>query len=146
MDLFFFIREVRYICFSKEENKYMFIPNESINNILFVILYWELPRYSRCSTQEFNFLKIKNKILRGLLRSRGYIKTFFWKTLQENKAYSPQSIERKFYSSRKENIILENAEQIVYETFSNVNNVVSNKAFFIVNLFQITQKTKNIET
>ena len=87
----------------------------------------ELRRYVRCCTQEFNFLKIKNKFFKRL-RIRGYIYIFSENTIQEGKAffekypfkiYPQLNIEGKFYSETKETNIVENAEQVFHETFSN---------------------------
>ena len=62
--------------FQKEENKYMYIPKSrhqkhTIRNFIL----GELRRYERCSTQEFSFLKTKNKIFKRLCL-RGYKKLF----------------------------------------------------------------------
>ena len=46
----------------------------------------ELRRYVRCSIQEFNFSKMKNKFFKRLCL-RGYKKTLFEKTLQESETF-----------------------------------------------------------
>ena len=67
--------------FQKEENKYMYIPMKSGHQKYTIcnFILGELRRYVRCSTQEFSFLKTKNKFFKRLrLRDT---KTLFEKTL-----------------------------------------------------------------
>ena len=63
--------------FQKEENKYMYIPMKSGHqkHTIRNFILGELRRYVRCSTQEFSFLKTKNKFFKRL-RSRGHKNSF----------------------------------------------------------------------
>ena len=86
----------------------------------------ELRRYVRISTQEISFLKTKTKFFKRL-RLRGY-KKLFLKRLFRKVKYSSRNVflkfppkfstEEKFHSERRENTIIENAEQIFQEKFS----------------------------
>ena len=86
----------------------------------------ELRRYVRISTQEISFLKTKNKFFKRL-RLRGYKKLFLKRLFRKVKyssrnaflKFPPKFItEEKFHSERRENTIIENAEQAFQETFS----------------------------
>ena len=87
----------------------------------------KLRRYVRCSTQEFSFLKTKNNFFKRLRQrefKKLFLKILFWKVKHSSRnillKISPQqNIEDKFYSQTKENNVVENAEQIFHETFSN---------------------------
>ena len=106
----------------------MYIPMKSGHQkqTIHNFILGELRRYIRCSTQEFNFLKMKNKFFKRL-RLRGYKKLFLKRLFRKVKhslrilllKFPPTNVtEKKFYSERKENEILENAEQTFQETFS----------------------------
>ena len=136
MDLFIYKGEEFFVngkldisVFQKQENKYMYIPSKSghLKHTIRNFILGELRRYVRCCTQEFNFLKTKNKFFKRL-RLRGYKKLFLLRLFRKVKhssrntllKISPQRcIEGKFYSELKENNIIEDAEQIFHETFSN---------------------------
>ena len=61
--------------FQKPENKYMFIPFKSAHprHTIKNYILGELKRYVRINTEEFNFLKIRNKFFLRL-RNRGFKK------------------------------------------------------------------------
>jgi len=128
-DEFFVTGKLDISVFQKEENKYMYIPCKSGHqkHTIRNFILGELKRYVRCSTQEFSFLKTKNKFFKRL-RQRGYKKVFLKKLFRKVKhssrnsllKISPQQrIEGNFYSQTQENDIIESAEQIFHETFSN---------------------------
>ena len=75
---FFMFRKLNISVFQKEENKYMYIPMKSGHqkHTICNFILGELRRYVRCSTQEFSFLKPKNKFFK-ILRLRGYKKNSF---------------------------------------------------------------------
>ena len=99
--------------FQKEENKYMYIPNQNGDqkHTFRNIILGKLWKYITCSKQKFNFLKINNFFRR--LRLRGhpcfYFKRLFKKVKHSSSndflKFPPQ--EGKFYSPRKENIAIE---------------------------------------
>ena len=61
--------------FQKPENKYMYIPFKSAHprHTIKNYILGELKRYVRINTEEFNFLKIRNKFFLRL-RNRGFEK------------------------------------------------------------------------
>ena len=128
-DDFFTFGKLDISVFQKEENKYMYIPNKSGHqkHTIRNFVLGELRRYVRICTQEISFVRVKNKFFRRL-RLRGYKKLFLKRLVGKVKhssrnsllkLYPHQSNGGKFYSERKENEILERAEQTFHETFSN---------------------------
>jgi len=126
---FFTFGKLDISVFQKEENKYMYIPNKSGHqkHTIRNFVLGELRRYVRICTQEISFVRVKNKFFKRL-RLRGYKKLFLKRLFGKVKYSSrisllklrPQQSEGgEFYSERKENEILESAEQTFHETFSN---------------------------